>query len=109
MIEIGTKVFYVDIKAKAIIECYVIAAGVSSSGYLQYTLKNCVGEPKQARADFALVFENKEDAEQKMPFILELEEHMTKEIKEFDEKLTLERESLLGKPTLKYLLEQNNG
>ncbi len=108
MLEIGEKVYCVEIKEKRIVEAIIIGAGISTTGYLQYALRTNEAQPRNVRLDYALVFKDENEANIQLPTILKLEDDMKAVIKEYDAKLNAMRETLLGKPEFKHLLMEKN-
>jgi len=105
--KIGDKVYFIDIKSKQITENYVVGTGISTTGYLQYLLKD-VAESKniQFRADFALVFATMDLAKDNLDKILNWNKQMNDVLEANANKLDELRKSIIGEPEFEFLLEK---
>jgi hypothetical protein len=100
---LGQKLFFIDMKTREIKEGFVLSRIISQSGYIVNIIVDNEGKHN---VENRLVFENKEDAEKRLPEVLAIKDSMDAKVEEEKKVLDTMREQVIGKPEFKELADE---
>ena len=103
---LGKKVFFIDMKSRDVKEGVVLSQTISQSGHVVSIIIS--GQSKH-NVESKLIFENKEDADKRLPEVLIVKDAMESKAKETEEVLDVMREQVIGKPEHKELADEYFG
>lgn len=99
---IGSNVYFIDAKERCVMQGFILQIILSQSGYVIY---NILSEGKMHNIERSLIFTNKEQADEYLPKFLKVKDEMDALNKQTNAKLDEMRESVIGKPEFKELVE----
>ena len=100
---LGKKVFFIDMKERNVQEGVVLSEIISQSGYFVSIIVNETGKHN---VEQLLIFENKEDAEKRLPEVLTIKDSMDSKVEEEKKVLDVMREQVIGKPEFKEIADE---
>lgn len=100
---VGDKVFFTDLKKKAVLEGIIYGITVSSTGYILYGIL-CQDGSKTTK-ERACVFTSLEEAQQKLPQQIKIHDEMEAILKESQSKMDALRLQIIGNPEVPQLAE----
>ena len=103
---LGKKVFFIDMKSREVKEGTVLSEIISQTGYL---IEIIVDKDGKHNVERALAFENKEDADKRLPEVLTIKDSMDFKAKETEKVLDIMREQVIGKPEYKEIADEYFG
>ena len=100
---LGKKVFFIDMKTREVKEGVVLSRIISQTGYIVNII---VDDGGKHNVENRLVFENKEDADKRLPEVLTIKDSMDAKVEEDRKVLDVMREQVIGKPEYKELADE---
>jgi len=103
---LGKKVFFIDMKTREVKEGTILSEVISQSGYVVSIIVDKEGKHS---VETALIFENKADADKRLPEVLTIKDAMDSKVEEDKKVLDIMREQVIGKPEFKELADEYFG
>ena len=100
---LGKKVYFIDMKTRAVSEGVILSQIISQSGYLVNIIVDAGGKHSIEKL---LVFETKEEAESRLADVLSIKDAMDAKLEEDKKVLDTMREQVIGKPEFKELADE---
>lgn len=99
---LGKEVFFIDMNSKDVKQGVVLSSLISQSGYVVHII--FTGTEKK-NVESALIFNSKQEAEQRLPVVLKIKDDMEVKEKQVTDELDTLRELVIGKPEYKELAD----
>jgi len=99
-------VYFTDLVSDSVIEGSVITIGLSTTGYILYTISD--NEGRVYHKEGAYVFSDKQEAESKLPEYMEVKKKIEDFMKESNKTIDDLRNSILGEPEMPEHVEGKN-